>query len=49
MATMWAVPMASAGVRTTEALRARGGGAGGSDAGGVFGLRLGRVWGLAQS
>lgn len=53
MAMMWAVPMASAGVRTTEVVGTlreggEGRGAGGSDAGGVFGFRLGRVWGLAQ-
>lgn len=41
MATTWAAPMASAGVRTTEAERERGGGGvGGSDAGGVLGLRV---------
>ena len=50
MAMMSGGPMASAGVRITEEvvverLRERRGRAGGSDAGGVLGFRLGRVWG----
>lgn len=48
MAMMWAVPMASAGVRTTavlERLAKRGEGGGLS---GGFGFRLGRVWGFSS-